>query len=127
MIGTPGIGKSVFAWWFIRELVALGFTVIYQKEKSARSYLCKDGRVLAGTHDAFDNLSEDANTWYVPVLAHHLTDLPIMPDGLKRALPHKHSSTPSCAVQAWINRLRAPPSHQHATLIVTVLCCTSSL
>ena len=63
VIGTPGIGKSVFAWWFIRCLAARGFTVIYRQEKESESLMCKDGRVLAGKHDAFDYLCDDANTW----------------------------------------------------------------
>ena len=63
VIGTPGIGKSVFAWWFIRCLAALGFTVVYRAEKASESLLCKDRRVLAGPHSAFKYLQEDTNTW----------------------------------------------------------------
>ena len=64
VIGTPGIGKSVFAWWFIRCLSTWGFTVIYRQETNLKSLMCKtDGSVLAGGHDAFDDLCGDAKTW----------------------------------------------------------------
>jgi hypothetical protein len=63
VIGTPGIGKSVFAWWFIRCLAALGCPVVYCKEKTKKNYLCKGGSVLVGSDDAFDYLLQDANTW----------------------------------------------------------------
>ena len=64
VIGTPGIGKSVFAWWFIRCLVVLGHRVIYRKENSSDSYLYQYGEdVKVGCHAAFQHLDSDVKTW----------------------------------------------------------------
>ena len=61
--GNPGIGKSCFGLYMLRELALLGKTVVWQRSRAAERYLFKDDVVFQGDIKSFTAELRNSSVW----------------------------------------------------------------